>query len=66
MENDENLNFLTETQVNEDVETNIIQEDTPVTLETIHTDLGIICTFLSLASIVVFSVIIYKLFRIFF
>lgn len=60
--NTNNINTIEET------ETGTIQEEpqTQVTLETIHTDLGMICTFLSLASIVVFSVIIYKLFRIFF
>lgn len=60
--NTNNINTIEET------ETGTIQEEpqTQVTLETIHNDLGMICTFLSLASIVVFSVIIYKFFRIFF
>lgn len=38
----------------------------PVTLETIHTDLGFICSFLVIAAVLIFMSILYKLFKIFF
>ena len=37
-----------------------------VTLETIHQDLGFICTFLVIASVLIFMRILYKLFNMFF
>lgn len=37
-----------------------------VTLETIHTDLGFICSFLVIAAVLIFMSILYKLFKIFF
>ncbi len=47
------------------IETEIIQENT-VTLETIHNDLGFICSFLVISAVVVFMIILYKFFNIFF
>ncbi len=38
----------------------------PVTLETIHQDLGVICTFLVIAAVLIFMSMLYKLFKIFF
>ena len=45
--------------------TEIIEENI-VTLETIHNDLGFICSFLVIAAVVVFMTILYKFFNIFF
>ena len=63
MENDfleENIFNNTTTETIEKTTTNV------VTLETIHEDLGFICTFLVIASVLIFIRIIYKLFNIFF
>lgn len=65
MENEifENLieNTLTEntSYISEDVSSNI-------TLQDIHNDLGFICSFLVIASVLIFMRIIYKLFNLFF
>lgn len=45
---------------------NTVQEANTVTLETIHNDLGFICSFLVLATVVIFIIIIYKFFNMFF
>lgn len=55
--NIEDINTMTETGT---IEENI------VTLETIHNDLGFICSFLVIAAVVVFMTILYKFFNIFF
>lgn len=54
---------------NTNTENVTIQEDYSsniVTLNTIHNDLGIITSFLCIASVVIFILILYKFFRIFF
>lgn len=65
MENETNL-FSEDTTVDttnttlQDTDTNII------TLETIHNDLGFICSFLVIAAVVVFMTILYRFFSMFF
>lgn len=65
MENDIDL-FLEDTTVDttnttlQDIDTNT------VTLETIHNDLGFICSFLVIAAVVVFMTILYRFFSMFF
>lgn len=61
-------NFNDIDYINNTTETIIIQENQEniVTLETIHNDLGFICSFLVIASVVVFITILYKFFNIFF
>lgn len=62
MENENEINVD-----NQEIQTNTIQDEvTEVTLATLHYDLGIICTFLAFASILVFCILVYKLFNIFF
>lgn len=51
--------------IEENTTTEIIEENI-VTLETIHNDLGFICSFLVIAAVVVFMTILYKFFNIFF
>ena len=51
--------------INTTTETGTIEENI-VTLETIHNDLGFICSFLVIAAVVVFMTILYKFFNIFF
>ena len=54
---------------NTNIENYTIQEDYSsniVTLNTIHNDLGIITSFLCIASVVILIFIMYKFFRIFF
>lgn len=60
----ENFNNIAEIN-NTTIETGIIEENI-VTLETIHNDLGFICSFLVIAAVVVFMTILYKFFNIFF
>ncbi|MCI9063411.1 MAG: hypothetical protein HFJ17_02245, partial [Clostridia bacterium] len=43
-----------------------VEDESNVTLETIHQDLGFICTFLVIAAVLIFMRIIYKLFNMFF
>ncbi len=43
-----------------------VDDESNVTLETIHQDLGFICTFLVIAAVLIFMRIIYKLFNMFF
>lgn len=50
----------------ENTEANIIQDENIVTLETIHNDLGIICCFLVITSVVIFIRMILKFFNMFF
>lgn len=69
MENETNINEILEntTDVNQ-TESNIVYDtgtDT-VTLETIHNDLGFICTFLIFGAIYVMCKLIYKGFDMFF
>ncbi len=68
----ENLN---ENEINIDnintaveLETSTVQEEPqePLTLETIHQDLGVICSFLCIAAVLIFMSMLYKLFKIFF
>lgn len=60
----ENFNNIQEIN-NTTIETEIIEENI-VTLETIHNDLGFICSFLVIAAVVVFMTILYKFFNMFF
>lgn len=46
-----------------DTEQTTIEDTNTVTLETIHQDLGFICCFLIIASVLVFLKILYKLFN---
>jgi len=66
MENE--INEVVENSYIENTTTeNVVVEDTNVvTLETIHNDLGFICSFLVIAAVLVFMKILYKLFNMFF
>lgn len=66
-ETDVNEILNTNTEVNQ-IESNTVYEPTTgnVTLETIHNDLGFICTFLILGAIYVMCKLIYKGFDMFF
>lgn len=44
-------------------QTVIIESDSTVTLDTIHEDLGIICSFLIIGAVLIFFLILYKLFN---
>lgn len=54
------------TITNETIENIIIEDTNTVTLDTIHNDLGFICAFLVIASVLVLCRLIYKFFNIFF
>lgn len=51
---------------NETITENTVQEEPIVTLNTIHQDLGFICTFLTIGAVVIFMIILYKFFNMFF
>lgn len=61
-DNSSNENTTTDSSITE----NTIQDTNVVTLETIHNDLGFICSFLVFATVVIFIIIIYKFFNMFF
>lgn len=67
MENETNTVEYTNSTIDNTTE-NYTSVDTTnvVTLETIHQDLGFICTFLVIASVLIFMRILYKLFNMFF
>lgn len=69
-ENIENINdylIVNDLKSNEVTENVIVHDvSSTVTLDTIHTDLGIIITFLSFASVLILCILVYKFFRIFF
>ena len=68
-ENTTDINTIeenTNTTKNNTQETIIIDDHNTVTLETIHSDLGFICSFLVIASVIIFMRILYKLFDMFF
>lgn len=69
MENDiylENEIIENFTNENETIENILVEDTNIVTLETIHNDLGFICSFLIIAAIVIFITMLYKLFNMFF
>ena len=60
-------NILNETNTNSTNYINTTIQDTNIiTLDTIHNDLGIITSFLIIASVLIFMYIIYRLFKMFF
>lgn len=64
MENDIYIeNFTNE---NKTIENILVKDTNTVTLETIHNDLGFICSFLIIGSVVIFIIMLYKLFNMFF
>lgn len=64
MENDIYIeNFTNE---NKTIENILVEDTNTVTLETIHNDLGFICSFLIIGAVVIFMIILYKLFNMFF
>lgn len=64
MENDIYIeNFTNE---NETIENILVEDTNTVTLETIHNDLGFICSFLIIGAVVIFIIMLYKLFNMFF
>lgn len=67
-ENEINIDSIDITETQQELETGTIQEvpGDPVTLETIHQDLGFICSFLVIAAVLIFMTMIYKLLKIFF
>lgn len=58
--------YESNTMQNETTENVVVEDTNTVTLVTIHHDLGFICTFLVIASVLIFIRIIYKLFNMFF
>ncbi len=65
MEN--NIDLFLEDATVDTTNTTLQDSDTNiVTLETIHNDLGFICSFLVIASVVVFMTILYRFFSMFF
>lgn len=64
MENDIYIeNFTNE---NKTIENILVKDTNTVTLETIHNDLGFICSFLIIGAVVIFIIMLYKLFNMFF
>lgn len=63
---DNTITNNTEENIIDNTTTGTVEEVPSVTLETIHEDLGIICSFIILFSVVFLIHIIYKFFRIFF
>ena len=67
VENTENYIIVNDLKSNEVTENVIVHDvSSTVTLDTIHTDLGIIISFLGLASVLILCILVYKFFRIFF
>lgn len=62
-----NYNDIEINSIENETTENIVIEDTNiVTLETIHNDLGFICSFLIIAAVLIFMKMLYKLFNMFF